>query len=493
MTQDKQVRRLMSLIKNKIPLSTASVKAGMSEPTARKYRNSGKMPSQVKTKHDWRTRPDPFDGIWPEIEALLERDAGLEAKTVFEEMRRRHPDRIARGQLRTLQRRFRDWRAFHGPDKEIFFPQVYSPGEMGQSDFTSMNALGITIAGMPLKHLIYHFVLPFSNWEHVTIAYSESFESLSEGLQEALWTLGAVPVVHRSDNLSAATHELIHTRGRGFTVRYLELLAHYGMKASKNQPGKANENGDVEQSHYRFRNAVDQRLRLQGQREFSTLQEYDRFLRAVANERNAPRKEQLEQELERMKPLPARRLDAFREQDVTVARSSVVRVLHNTYSVPSRLIGHRLKARIHADMIELFCRGQVVERLERIRGTDNHKIDYRHMVASLLRKPGAFRRFVYRDAMFPSVVFRKTYDALVDSSRKWADLEYLRILHLAATTMESQVEVALEKLLEEGQVPEYDTVRSIADPLEEIGWPQFQIQQPDLAAYDRLIAQGRPS
>ena len=189
MTQDQQVRRLMSLIKNGVPLSIASAKAGMSEPTARKYRKAGKLPSALKRKHDWRTRPDPFVEVWPEIKEFLERDAGLEAKTVFEELQRRYPDRFTRGQLRTLQRRFRDWRALNGPDREVFFPQIYVPGEQCQSDFTSMNALAITIAGLPLEHLIYHFVLPFSNWEYVNIAYSESFESLSEGVQGALWTL----------------------------------------------------------------------------------------------------------------------------------------------------------------------------------------------------------------------------------------------------------------------------------------------------------------
>ncbi|NLT67445.1 MAG: IS21 family transposase [Acidobacteria bacterium] len=488
MTRDQQVRRLMSLIKKGLPLATAAAKSGMSEPTARKYRRKAKLPSQLRKDHDWRTRPDPFTEVWPEIQQLLERDAGLQAKTVFHELQRRYPDRFPQGQLRTLQRRFRDWRALNGPDKEVFFPQVHIPGEQCQSDFTSMNALEITIAGVPLKHLVYHFVLPYSNWEHVTICYSESFESLSQGLQEALWTLGAVPFVHRTDNLSAATHELIMSRGRGFTARYIELLNHYGMEPSKNFPGNAHENGDVEQSHFRFRDAVDQRLRLLGIREFSSLSEYTNFLRSIAEERNVSRKNALSQELEHMRPLPVRRMDAFRELDVTVARSSVVRILHNAYSVPSRLIGHRLRARIFADEIELYYRGCVVERLERIRGNDNYRIDYRHIVYSLVRKPGAFQRFVYREAMFPTLNFRKAYDSLKEKSTKWADLEYLRILHLAARTLESRVEAAIEKLLAEGRVPEYEAVRSIADLVEEIPWPKVQIQQPDLTVYDQLIA-----
>ena len=488
MTRDQQVRRLMSLINKGLPLATAAAKTGMSEPTARKYRRKAYLPSQLIKAHDWRTRPDPFTEVWTEIEQLLERDAGLQAKTVFQELQRRYPDRFPLGQLRTLQRRFRDWRALHGPDKEVFFSQVYMPGEQCQSDFTNMNALSITIAGVPLKHLIYHFVLPFSNWEHVTISYSESFESLSQGLQNALWRLGAVPPVHRTDNLSAATHELILSRGRGFTARYMELLNYYGMKPSKNFPGNAHENGDVEQSHFRFRDAVDQRLRLLGNRDFGTLSEYGAFLQAIADERNASRKNALDQELERMRLLPVRRMDAFRELDVTVARSSVVRILHNAYSVSSRLIGHRLRARIYADEIELYYRGHVVERLERVRGNDNYKIDYRHIVNSLVRKPGAFQRFVYREAMFPSLTFRKAYDSLAENSSKWADLEYLRILHLAARTLESRVEAAIKQLLEGGQVPEYEAVHSIMDIAEEITWPKVQIQQPDLSVYDELIA-----
>lgn len=493
MTQDQQVRRLMSLIKKGIPLSVASAKAGMSEPTARKYRKVGKLPSELSKKHDWRTRPDPFGEVWPEIQALLDRDAALEAKTVFEEIQRCHPDRFTEGQLRTLQRRFRDWRLLHGPDKEVFFPQVYAPGDQCQSDFTEMNSVEVTISGERLKHLIYHFVLPCSNWEHVEIAYSENFEALSGGLQNALWTLGAVPAVHRTDNLSAATHELIRTRGRGFTERYLELLSHYGMKPSKNHPGNGHENGDVEQSHYRFRNAVDQRLRLRGSRDFATLGQYREFLKDILEQRNRPREEKLKQELVQMRPLPARRLDAFREQMVSVARTSIVRILNNAYSVPSRLIGHRLKARIYSERIDLEYRGQVIEQLERIRGQDKDKIDYRHIIPSLVRKPGAFHRFAYREALFPSLAFRKAYDALLEKSTKWADLEYLRILHLAATTLQSRVEQVLERLLSEDAVPDYETVKLLVAPTEMIPWPQVRILEPDLAAYDRLLTAGGPA
>jgi hypothetical protein len=154
MTTNQQVRRLMLLIKKGLPLSTAAVKAGMSEPTARKYRRAGKLPGELKASHSWRTRPDPFAEVWSEVEALLEREGGLEAKTVFEELGRRYPGRFRSGQLRTLQRRFRGWRALRGPEREVYFEQAHRPGEQCQSDFTDMGALSVRIAGEPFAHLL---------------------------------------------------------------------------------------------------------------------------------------------------------------------------------------------------------------------------------------------------------------------------------------------------------------------------------------------------
>ena len=226
----------MSLLKQGISQVTAAAKSGMSERTARKYVRSGGIPSKAKVPHTWRTRLDPFAEVWPEIEALLKQDGGLQAKTVWEEMNRRDPGRFSAGQLRTLQRRFLAWRLKAGPDCEVFFPQTHVPGEQGQSDFTDMRELEVVIAGESFAHLLYHFVLTYSNWESVSICPSESFEALSAGMQTAFWRLGGVPIEHRTDNLSAATHELAESRGRDFTERYRELIDHYGLRASRNLP-----------------------------------------------------------------------------------------------------------------------------------------------------------------------------------------------------------------------------------------------------------------
>jgi hypothetical protein len=105
--------------------------------------------------------------VWAsEVEPLLvaDEDGGLEAKTVFAELQRRHPDQFDAGQLRTLQRRFRDWRAQHGPTKEVFFPQAHEPGRMGALDFTHATELRVTIAGVLFVHMFFHLVMPFSGW-----------------------------------------------------------------------------------------------------------------------------------------------------------------------------------------------------------------------------------------------------------------------------------------------------------------------------------------
>ena len=246
--------------------SEASDKTNMDVKTARKYLDSQKLPSQIKPLHNWRTRKDPFDDIWGQAKELLDNNPGLEAKTLFEYFQREYPGKFPDGQLRTFQRKVKNWRATEGPDKEIFFDQVHYPGHLCASDFTDMNSLNITIAGLLFKHKLYHFILTYSNWETGTICFSESLESLSEGFQNALWELGGVPMEHRTDRLSAAINNL--NNSKEFTQKYKQILDHYNIKGQKTQSYSPHENGDIEQSHYRYKNAIDQALMLRGSRNF---------------------------------------------------------------------------------------------------------------------------------------------------------------------------------------------------------------------------------
>jgi hypothetical protein len=206
MVTDRQVKMLMKLINEEGTLADAAAKAGIDEKTARKWRDCGMLPGQSRMEHTWRTRPDPFEDVWEEVRARLTVNPGFEAKTLFEDLQQRYPGRFSDGQIRSLQRRIRAWRALEGPQEEVFFPQVHNPGELCESDFTRMGKLEITIQGQFFDHLVYHFVLAYSNWETGIICFSESFESLSEGLQSALWQLGGVPKAHRTDRLSTAVN-----------------------------------------------------------------------------------------------------------------------------------------------------------------------------------------------------------------------------------------------------------------------------------------------
>ncbi len=435
----------MQLLRKGEPLSRAALKAGMDEKTARKYRRQGQLPTECAAPHTWRTRPDPFAEVWGELCQQLTLNPGLQALTLFADLQRRYPGRFADGQLRTLQRKVKAWRALEGPAKEVFFPQQHHPGELGATDFCHLSALGITLAGQPFPHLLFHFVLTFSNWETGSVCFSESFESLSTGLQAALWELGGVPQRHRTDSLSAAVHELGHPDT--FTQNYQGLLAHYGLAAERTQPGKAHENGDVEQRHYRFREALNQALLLRGTRDFADRAAYERFLRELFAQLNSGRAARLAEERPLLRPLPRQRLDPVRRLRVRVGPSSTIRVVNNTYSVHSRLLGETVEVRLGAEELEIWYAQRCVDRLPRVRGREQYRIHYRHIIDWLVRKPGAFRNYRYREALFPTSRFRMAYDALTATQPDQADRHYLALLHLAARESEQGVDEALRVLL----------------------------------------------
>jgi len=487
MVTHQQVRKLMKLQREGRPLGISAAKAGMDEKTARKYLRGGEMPEEMKAAHTWRTREDVFGEVWQEVRAKLEVNAGLEAKTLFEDLQGRYPGRFADGQLRTFQRRVKVWRATEGPGKEVFFPQEHHPGELCQSDFTHMGRLGITIEGRRFDHLIYHFVLPYSNWETGTICFSESLESLSEGLQKALWELGGVPISHRTDRLSAAVQK--PDCPEEFTRGYRALLAHYDLQGLKIQTGKANENGDVEQRHYRFKRALDQALMMRQSRDFASRQAYADFVRALFVRLNRGRQERLAEEGHALRELPPRRLEACKRLDPRVGPSSTIRVNHNVYSVHSRLIGERVLVKVYAERLEVWYGQRRVETVPRLRGEGKHAIDYRHIIDWLVRKPGALENYRYRADLFPSSCFRMAYDSLRQRhAPSRASKEYLRILHLAARENETAVEEALRRLIARGQPIAADTVKEIVqsgqrpDPVTDVA-----IADVELSDYDKLL------
>ncbi len=436
----------------------AAAKAGMDVKTARKYLRMRRLPSETRVERHWKTDQDGFASVWPEIAERLSTNPGLEAKTIFAALQRQYPERFADGQLRTLQRRIKRWRASEGPAQEVYFVQEHRAGELCESDFTHLTDLDITIAGQPFAHMLYHFVLTYSNWETGTICYTESFASLSEGLQNALWALGGVPLLHRTDRMTAAINNLVEQAD--FQKSYQTLLRHYSLDGRKIQTGQPNENGDVEQRHYRFRRALDQALMLRGSRDFADLDEYRTYLDKLFEQLNSGRKARLREEMERLGPLPDRRLDTAKRVRARVNSGSLVAVERNSYSVNSRLIGEIVEARVFSDHLEIWYGGQKPEQLPRLRGRANYRVDYRHIIDWLVRKPGAFSSYRYREHLFPSSRFRITYDLLQRVMPSRCDRRYLQILELAARQGEARVEDALRLLLasESGQQTIVDAV-----------------------------------
>ena len=321
------------------------------------------------------------------------------------------------------------------------------------------------------------------------MATGETFLALQQGLQAALWTLGGVPQVVRSDNTSAATHEMRRSRGRALNDAYQALLDHYGLSSTRINPGQSHENGIAEQGHYRLKDPIGQALILRGSHDFHTADDYALFVSRMVQRRNRLAQGKLEQELACLRPLPPAPMPEYVNYRARVRKWSTIQAAGRTYTVPSRLIGKEVQIRLYADWVEVYYKNHLVERMERVRGEREANVNYRHVIGSLVRKPGAFARYRFREQMFPTMTFRLAYDSL----RKWlgerADVEYVRILHLAATTMESTVDSALALLLETGEPFDYGTVRELDSPAPPRAPALSLLGVPDLRVYDSLLAE----
>ncbi len=488
---DHEVKLYMAERQKGVPQKVAAARAGMSERTARRYEQAGKLPSEMKKPHDWQTRANPFEEDWLWVVEQLERDPAIQSTTLFALLCERHPERYTPGQDRTLRRHIARWKAFHGPEKEVMFEQIQTPGERAQSDFSPMEELGVTIEGLPFPHMVYHLVLTYSNVEAASICFSETFEALAEGIEKALWQIGGVPKLHRTDHLSAAVKQLHKSDQEEWTARYQALMAHYRMQPTWNNTGVAHENGDVEQSHRQFKRAVDQALRVRGSRDFASRAAYDHFLQNLIHKRNQTRTARFAAEKAALRPLPASALAPCKELHVVVSRFSTITVATNVYSVPSRLIGTTILVRVRAEHLEGYVGTTKVVVLPRQRGKQQHAISYQHVIHSLVRKPGAFAAYRYREDLYPTTTFRLAYDRLVAAGGERADREYVRILHLAATTSEAEVEMALQIVLEAGKAPAFLTVKDLVKVPTRRAIPALPTPELNLATYDQLIPSTR--
>jgi transposase InsO family protein len=476
--------------RNRMTQVAAAARAGLSERSARRIEQSQTLPSQAPAR-TWRTRPDPLAPVWEdEVVPLLHSDPLLNAVTLLEELQRRHPGVYGDSVLRTLQRRVRRWRAVHGAEREVYFAQEHPPGRLALSDFTVCDDLDVQIGGGAFQHRLYQFALAHSGWRHATVVTSgESFMALSGGLQAALWRLGGVPEEHRTDSLSAAFNNLAEEQE--LTRRYEDLCRHYGMRASRCNPGQSHENGSIESRHGSLKTALDQGLRLRGSRAFDDVATYERFVDEVVQRFNARVSRPLAVERAVLRPLPPRRTAEFEEIPARVSKYGIFTVKTAKYSAPSQLIGHRLMVRLYDRHVEGWLGGQCVLTLPRARYQQgqNHarQIDYRHLVSALKRKPGAFARWVLRDAAFPREVYRQTWNRLSAAlSEREACKTIVGLLALAADGHEAQLAGELEQLIELDQLPDLRALTELLMPPKAV-LPEVTVQTAALSSYDVLL------
>lgn len=487
---DQQVRKYKAM-RRQATQEIAAARMGISVRSARRIEKAATLPSQ-RGPRTWRTRVDPLAGVWDaELVPLLEAEPGLQGRTLFEELQRRHGDRFGEGILRTLQRRVRAWRAEHGSDKEIYFAQANPPGRLALSDFTVCDSLGVIVADEVFPHRLYQCALAYSGWRHAEVVRGgESFSALAQGLQNALWALGGVPEEHRTDSLSAAFNNLAEQEE--LTRRYADLCRHYGLRASRNNLGESHENGSIESRQGSLKNTIEQALLLRGHRRFDELSDYRRFVAETVARMNRRVATKVAEERAALKPLPVRRTSEYEEIDARVTKYSTVSVKRILYSVPSRLIGHRPKFRLYPERIEAWLGDVCV--FETVRGVvpsgkqRGKVLDYRHLIPTLRRKPGAFARWVLRDDMFPRAEYRLTWERLSEKlPERQACKVMVGLLDLAANgACEAQLARVLGDLLQAGTLPELSGLEEQFAP-KMTAVPVVNVQLPALADYDALV------
>ena len=469
----------------------AAAKTGISVASARRVEAMTVLPSQRPSRH-WRTRADPLAAVWDtEVVPILEGAPSLMAVTLLEELQRRHPEQFSNSVLRTLQRRVSQWRAEQGQERELYFAQEHPPGRLGLSDFTVADELDVSLGGLAFPHRLYQFALAHSGWRHVRVVLGgESFQSLAAGLQDALWMAGGVPEEHRTDSLSAAFNNLAEQEE--LTKRYSALCEHYGLRPTRNNAGISHENGAIEARQGSLKRGLDQALLLRGSREFTDLAAYEQFVAETVRRLNARCARAWEAERACLKSLPVRRTADFEEVDARASKFGVFTAKNVLYSVPSRLAGHRLKIRLHSAHLEAWLGGVKVFECERLyaNAANPHprKIDWRHMLPSLKRKPAAFARWVLRDAMFPRSEYAQAWEHISAELPERAACRLMVELLDLADRANVVVELAgvLATLQAIDELPDIDALRERFAPRPPT-MPSVQVELPSTAVYDELL------
>ncbi|WP_374189886.1 IS21 family transposase [Rhizobium rhizogenes] len=496
---DQQARLYMRLNKTHRQ-ETAAAMSGFSASTASRFEKDPRLPSVRKAERcHGGGRADPFADIWEsEVVPILEKAPTLRPVTILNDLCLRYPERELMPARRTLERRVRQWKASHGPQREVIFRQNHPPGRQGMSDFTDCLSLGVTIAGVLLTHRLYHFVLVYCGWEHGEVVLGgESFTALASGLQNALWSLGASPLEHRSDSLSAAFTNRADETQEDLTQRYEALCAHYQMMPTRNNRGVAHENGSIESHNGHLKDRIEQALLLRGSPDFTTLDDYRRFVAEQISRRNALRRQELAVEMPHLRALPQRKTTDYDDTVVVVTSSGGFTLRRVFYTAPSTYIGHRLRVRLYDDRLECYLGASHAFTLPRGRppsggkGQHGHVVDYRHVIHSLRRKPQAFANLVYRDQLFPRLAYAQTWQAMSEAlDQRVACKTMVGLLWLAhSNACEAELALVLQGSLDARQLPDLAALQARFDvAANEV--PGIIVVLPNASTYDQLLTGG---
>ena len=440
-------------------------------------------------------RRDPLAEVWAsELEPMLRREPRLKPTTLFEYLQEAHPGEYDKV-LRTLQRRVREWKALHGPEPEVMFMLRHEPGVMGLSDFTKLKGMDITINSKPFEHLIYHYRLAYSGWQYAQIIEGgESFVALSEGLQNALAASGGAPKEHRTDSLSAAYRNSGGHRTKELTRFYDDLCEHYRMVPTRNNKGKANENGSVESPHGHLKNRIKQAIYLRGSADFASIADYQAVIDQAAAGLNRQCEAKYEAEKALLQPLPKRRVADYEILSAKVSCHSTIEIRCILYSVPSRLIGQQVEIHLYHDrLVGYFARQQVFElRRVRIAGKGRRRgrcINYRHLIGGLRKKPRAFLFCKWQSDLLPTAEFRQLWQQLkAQFERDQAAGLMVEALYISATYDQEQ---AVADYMTDALAKNQLTLARLQQqfiPSAVAALPPIATQQHSLDSYDQLLS-----
>jgi hypothetical protein len=471
--------------------TVAAAKSGISERSARRIEQHDHRPAKNHRKH--RTRADPLSSVWDDVVLpLLKSDQNITAVGIFDYLCEDHRDKFKTSARRTLERRILQWRQLHGDAQAVVFLQEHPIGALGICDFTQADFL-VTIEGEPVPHKLFHYRLVASGWAFAQVTYGgESFAAFSDGLQNAFLASGGVPIEVRTDSLSAAYKN--HQETFDFTDRFAELVDNYGFKATRNNRGVAHENGAIESPNRHVKSQLKQALIIRGSHDFSSRDEYECFVQSVVARRNRRVKDTFLSEQRQLQALPKSTSVNYSEHFIRITRSSTLMLKRVTYTVPSRLVGSRVKVHLYDRRLDIYLGGVKTLELERVfaqKGTRGRSVNYQHVIAALVQKPRAFRHSQWRAELLPTDDYHRIWRYVDDDlSADKACLYIVRILHLAH---KSHREEALGRFvlegIDQGRLPSvFDCEDRFMPTTPAI--PDVTVQQHALSQYQALL-QGR--